>query len=110
MAHQYGILVDLDRCVGCYACEVACKQEHPLLEGTPYIRVNTVGPRTVVGKLEMDFIPVISDDCDFCREGGHKPSCVAHCPAKAMSVCTAGATLESLRGEKRYQVGTVKTI
>jgi len=26
--NKVGILVDMDRCVGCYACEVACRQEN----------------------------------------------------------------------------------
>ena len=25
---RYGFLIDQDRCIGCHACTVACKEEH----------------------------------------------------------------------------------
>ena len=25
---KYGLLIDYEFCVGCHACEIACKQEH----------------------------------------------------------------------------------
>jgi Fe-S-cluster-containing dehydrogenase component len=28
MAKQMGLVANLELCVGCFACEVACKQEH----------------------------------------------------------------------------------
>jgi Fe-S-cluster-containing dehydrogenase component len=28
MAKQMGLVASLELCVGCFACEVACKQEH----------------------------------------------------------------------------------
>jgi molybdopterin-containing oxidoreductase family iron-sulfur binding subunit len=33
MAVKYGLLIDFDRCQGCNACEVACKQENDLPVG-----------------------------------------------------------------------------
>ena len=44
------ILCDLDLCVGCYACEVACKQENSVPEGVRWIRLATIGPEKVDGK------------------------------------------------------------
>ncbi len=105
---HYSILVEIDRCIGCYACEVACKQENNPSPGTPWIKVNTIGPKMVNGKLRMDHVPLISDDCTFCRERGLRPSCVAHCPTEALRVCSVAPMLDALSSGKRYQVCTIK--
>ena len=101
MKKQYGILVDLERCVGCYACEVACKQEN---KGAPRIRLHTIGPKLVNGKLMMDYVPLISDRCNFCRSRGSQPSCVDHCPTKALAVLNTTAMLDAMRNDRRYQL------
>ena len=107
--NKYGILADLERCVGCYACEVACKQENRTSRGTPWIRVHTVGPELVDGKLRMEYIPLILDRCTFCRNRDMDPSCVAHCPTKALSIFNTNSILDALRSDRRYQVCTIKT-
>jgi Fe-S-cluster-containing dehydrogenase component len=105
---KYGIIVDLEKCVGCYACEVACKQENSDAQGVPWIRVHTVGPKVINGNLKLDYIPRILDGCTFCRQRGGGPSCVAHCPTKALLVCSAASMLEALGSNRRYQVCTIK--
>jgi len=57
-------LIDVDKCVGCYACEIACKQENSLASRP--IRVVTLGPRKVGRKkeLHMDFVPIMCFQCD----------------------------------------------
>lgn len=56
-------------CMGCHACEVACKQEHGL----------GVGPRLIHVREEGDhFTPV------FCRHCA-RPPCGEVCPAEAIS-------------------------
>jgi len=110
MENQYGILVDLDRCVGCYACQVACKQENNASRGTPWIRVNTVGPEMVYGKLRMEYIPLISKECNLCRARGLQPSCADHCPTKALSFLPASFILDKITDRKRYQVCIIKSV
>ena len=110
MENYCGIMVDLDRCVGCYTCEVACQQENTSSQGTPWIRVNTIGPAMVNGKLRMDYVPLISDDCTFCRDRNFHPSCVAHCPTQALSVGSIPVMLDALSGVKRFQGCTIKRI
>lgn len=34
---QKTMVIDLDRCIGCFACEVACKQENNVALGVYYI-------------------------------------------------------------------------
>jgi Fe-S-cluster-containing dehydrogenase component len=103
---QYGILVNLERCVGCYACEVACQQENSTGTGTPWIRVFTVGPKMVNGKLRMDYIPLISEGCIFPAHG-LQPPCVTNCPTQALKVCSPASMLDALEGNVRYQVCTI---
>ncbi len=64
-------------CMGCHACEVACKQEHGL----------GVGPRLVRVIEEIsDFIPVY---CHHCA----RPSCKEACPVEAISRNEQGIVL-----------------
>jgi Fe-S-cluster-containing dehydrogenase component len=46
------LLIDLDTCVRCYACEVACRQEHGLTFETKarWCQVMTLGPLFVLWK------------------------------------------------------------
>jgi Fe-S-cluster-containing dehydrogenase component len=74
------LLIDIDSCVRCHACEIACRQEHNLTveTGPGWCRIMTVGPRLVEGKLHMDFVPVTCFHCD-------EPACAAACPSNAIS-------------------------
>ena len=66
---KVSLMFDKKNCMGCHACEVACKQEHGL----------GVGPRLVrVVEKSPDFIPV------YCRHCA-KPPCMEACPVDAVS-------------------------
>jgi len=41
------IFVDYKYCIGCRACEIACKQENSIPVGIKWINVVKVGPRMV---------------------------------------------------------------
>ena len=45
------MLIVLDCCVGCHACEIACRQEHDLSSetGAKWCRVTTVKPKKSSG-------------------------------------------------------------
>jgi Fe-S-cluster-containing dehydrogenase component len=107
MAQQRGLVANLERCIGCFACEVACKQEHDLPEGEKYIQVVTLGPYELDGELAMDFAPMATDGCDFCEtrlSAGKRPACVAVCPTHALGLYNSEATLRLLRGGGRVQI------
>lgn len=69
------LLIDIDQCVRCYACEVACEQENDLDVGARWLQVATIEPRTVGQGLHMDFVPMLCFHCDdppcayFCAPG-----------------------------------------
>ena len=107
MAENRALVVNIDRCIGCYACEVACKQEHGLPEGVKGISVHTLGPYELDGELAMDFLPLATDRCDLCqnRAGGSKRSaCAEVCPTQALSLWRSDRVLHLLRSGSRTQV------
>lgn len=72
-----GLKVDERFCMGCHACEVACKQEHTLPEGPRLIRVDLVpsrGDGTVPTGLWRVSV------CRHCEE----PACAEACPEAAL--------------------------
>jgi Fe-S-cluster-containing dehydrogenase component len=85
---QKFLLIDIDSCVRCHACEIACRQEHDLSveTGSCWCRIMTVGPRSLEGKLHMDFVPIM---CLHCNE----PACAAVCPSNAISRNNDGLVL-----------------
>ncbi len=72
---RYAMIIDLDACIGCRACEVACKVEN-------------LTPKSVsrchVLKIEQERTPYatwLRLSCCHCAE----PSCLASCPAGAIT-------------------------
>lgn len=82
---QPGMRVDLDRCIGCHACSVACKTEHSEPLGKFRLRVRWL-PRP--DRPTQAFIPVFdASRCDMGRNRrgvGLPPACAAACPTGAL--------------------------
>jgi anaerobic selenocysteine-containing dehydrogenase len=76
--------------------ELAYEQENDLKPNAArWMRIHTVGPKMVNGKFRMDYVPLISRDCQF-PSYGEKPSCMVHCPTKAMKVRSPVSMLDAL--------------
>lgn len=81
MAKQYGIAVDINTCIGCGICVIACKQEHNLppniddVPGTTGMAWNQVlsMPEGVYPDLSMYYLTL---HCMHCEN----PPCVEACP------------------------------
>ena len=79
---QYAIITDLNRCVGCLACTVACKAVNNVPVGAFWIKTLRVGPNPIEGgsgdwpDVEMYFLPI---QCQHCAD----PECVKVCPTAA---------------------------
>ena len=80
------LLIDIDRCIRCFACEMACKQENELPPGPRWNSVVTVGPRDVKGQLHQDFVFATCLQCD-------EPPCLAACPADSIAKREDGLVL-----------------
>lgn len=76
MAKQYGFWIEIDRCVECYACEVACKAEHNVDLGVKRRRVTNVWS----GSFPNVTFKTVSLSCMHCE----KPACEAVCPTGAI--------------------------
>lgn len=83
MDKRYGLVIDLERCIGCQTCTIACKLENDFDKGSG-IQVETVGgphKDTPAGKypnLSMHYIPRMCMHCE-------KPPCADACPEGAIS-------------------------
>lgn len=92
-----GLLVDVSRCVGCYTCELACKQEH----GAARLRLHVLGPATDAdGRARLESVPLGLGSCDVCQSrlrSGKEPACVAACPTRALSVCSEAEILQKVK-------------
>jgi len=82
---KYSLLVDDDLCLGCQACEIACKAEFNLPTGPRRIHVIEVA-KEVGGRVRKRFVPV---HCMHCT----KPQCIDVCPTKAISQRSDGIVL-----------------
>lgn len=82
---HWGMIIDLDKCTGCRACEVACKQENNIAPSTQkqaeYGRM--ISWMNVITQVEGEypnvkvrFLPMLCQQCQ-------KPPCVRVCPVSA---------------------------
>ncbi|MCX7911524.1 MAG: 4Fe-4S dicluster domain-containing protein [Dehalococcoidales bacterium] len=80
-------VIDVGICNGCYACQIACKDEHVGNDWTPYAKPQpdtgqfwmrlTEHIRGTVPKVKMHYIPIL---CQHCREA----PCIKSCPINAI--------------------------
>lgn len=90
-----GIMVDLERCIGCWTCSMACKMGWKLEDEDYRVIVRTNGsgvgidrPQGVYPDLKMSWQPIFNNDCTFCAPRvaeGYEPYCVYNCPTKALA-------------------------
>lgn len=60
---KYAMLINLDRCVGCFACQVTCKAEYNIPFGTFRCRVETYQSGRYP-HIDKFFIPRLCNHCD----------------------------------------------
>ncbi len=72
---RWGMVIDLKRCVGCYACMIACKQEHFLPPDIVWCRL-VIGETGKYPAVTKQMYPVL---CNHCEEA----ACVKACPSGA---------------------------
>ena len=71
---HYGMIIDLERCVGCHACTIACKAEWDVPVDFNRNWVYRLGPTLIGGEMASTYYPGL---CNHCTE----PVCVPECPA-----------------------------
>ncbi|MPY72656.1 MAG: molybdopterin-dependent oxidoreductase [Alphaproteobacteria bacterium] len=79
---RLALMIDLERCIGCKSCEVACKQEHGLGPGEYRNKVVWLGDAT---QPALDFLTVSCQHCD-------RPACLRACPVNPKAITKDPAT------------------
>jgi len=72
---KYGMVMDLDRCIGCNACVIACKVEHNTPGGIHFTKIleQEIG---TYPQAKRRFLPVMCNHCD-------NAPCIDVCPTQA---------------------------
>jgi tetrathionate reductase subunit B len=93
---RWSIILDLDKCIGCHACTIACKTQNNTPMGIDWPYVQPVGdPKSWGGEgipigefpnLSLFWLPVLCMHCG-------NPPCVAQCPAHALTKRDDGIVL-----------------
>lgn len=82
---RYGMLIDTTRCIGCYACRIACQSINSLAPNEGYIRFE---------HLESGAYPNVADEvvpiqCMHCEDA----PCAKVCPTRATHITDSGVVL-----------------
>ncbi len=89
------ILVDTDRCTGCWSCSMACKVAHDLAADDWWLFIRTLGsgngiddPAGEWPDCNMSWQPVYTKSCTLCQDRakeGNLPYCAYNCPTHALT-------------------------
>ena len=72
---RYGMLINTKKCIGCYACRVACQRQNNLLPTEDFIRYE----EHEVGTYPNVRVETVPLQCMHCEDA----PCVAVCPTGA---------------------------
>ena len=88
---QFGIIVNVDKCIGCQACFVACKEENKVAPGIQWNQIHRAE------NLQDRIINYFRVSCQHCDN----PACLPVCPAKAIYKGPHGEAARHLTGMSR---------
>ncbi|NPA95065.1 MAG: 4Fe-4S dicluster domain-containing protein [Thermodesulfobacteria bacterium] len=74
---KYHVEQDITLCIGCLACEAACKDKNNVPKGAHFCKMIAVGPKMVRNIPVVNYVYMACFHCE-------KPWCVDACPTGAM--------------------------
>ncbi len=86
MGQKKALLIDISLCVGCNACQAACKAENHLPEGDE--KTLSLSAFTALSEHDGLFVRAMCQHCDI-------PTCVSACPVAALEKRADGPVLYS---------------
>jgi Fe-S-cluster-containing dehydrogenase component len=84
---RYAMVIDLQRCVGCGACSIACRNENNVPDGIYWSNKITETSGTFPN-VRYHYIPTLCNHCD-------NAPCVRGCPTQAMHKLGNGITMHN---------------
>jgi DMSO reductase iron-sulfur subunit len=75
MKKQYGFFIDAERCIGCFTCAMACKNQYHQPETVVWRQVYPISEE-IYPYLERAFYSLACNHCE-------NPTCLNVCPVKA---------------------------
>ncbi|MFQ5570338.1 MAG: 4Fe-4S dicluster domain-containing protein [Rhodothermales bacterium] len=82
---QLSLVIDLHKCVGCSACDIACKRENNVPHGFAWSN-HIIETKGTFPNVQYRYVPT---QCNHCTNA----PCVANCPTKAMHKTEDGLTM-----------------
>jgi Fe-S-cluster-containing dehydrogenase component len=82
-----GFVIRLDRCIGCWACAIACRMENSLTEGEWWISIETIRESATGDEagVTSHYEPSIGHCARLLHEPvGSAPPCVPACPTTSL--------------------------
>lgn len=85
MAKRMGFIVDINRCIGCHTCEMACKNEYQLDPKVRWRKVYEINEDSYAVP-ERSYMSLACNHCE-------KPECLRVCPVKAYTTREDGIVM-----------------
>jgi molybdopterin-containing oxidoreductase family iron-sulfur binding subunit len=82
---QYSMVIDLHACVGCSACDIACKRENNVPDSFAWSN-HMIETKGVFPNVQYRYVPTLCNHCE-------NAPCVANCPTTAMHKTDDGLTM-----------------
>lgn len=100
-----GMLVRVDACLGCQACQVACREENGFGYDELWMEMIRRKPHKVSGELRNYHVGAPQlDKCAACAKKDHRPLCVSVCPTKCLYVGEKDALLAAMKGPGHWNL------
>ena len=100
-----GMLVRADACLGCQACQVACREENGYGFDERWMELVRRAPRKVSGELRKYHLAAPElDKCALCAQRDHEPLCTVVCPTECLHVGKLEVLLQVTNGPGHWNL------